>query len=115
MDYAIIPTLGPATESLEVLHALTAAGATAFRLNTSHLSRDDLERWLDRLSGPSVPPPLVLDLQGSKWRLGQLPTFSLREGQRVDLVLIGATTTPSVLPVPHADFFRAAAMGSGEI
>ncbi len=99
--------------------ALLAAGASAFRLNTSHLSLQQLEQWLDkiahwRLSSDSKPA-LVLDLQGSKWRLGQFAPSKLTPGQRVELVCATATDRPNVLPVPHPDFFRAALECSGEI
>ncbi len=56
----------------------------------------------------------MLDLQGSKWRLGQFAPCALAEGQRVELALAPSTDRPNLLPVPHADFFKAALPG-GEI
>ena len=41
-DFAIVATLGPA--SFGLARELAGAGATAFRLNASHLSPDDLAR-----------------------------------------------------------------------
>jgi pyruvate kinase len=52
--------------------------------------------------------PVVLDLQGSKWRFGSFPGFELVSGQRVRLVLSDWTDDEHCLPVPHADFFMAA-------
>ena len=49
MKYEIIVTLGPASRTAAVWQELIKAGATQFRLNTSHLSPEDLAGWLDRL------------------------------------------------------------------
>ena len=111
--------LGPSSDTEATWQAMLAAGATAFRLNTSHLTLPQLHTWLDRLgaflSSVDPTPPLVLDLQGSKWRLGQFPAFELEGGQRVELVCAPAADRPHVLPVPHVDFFRAASVSGGEI
>ena len=60
---------------------MLAAGVTAFRLNTSHLSLPELCAWIDRLSAllsaRDPRPSLILDLQGSKWRLGRFPASQL--------------------------------------
>ena len=119
MTYSITATLGPASEQEATWREMLAAGATAFRLNTSHLSLDSLWVWLDRLgpflnrAGSSIS--LVLDLQGSKWRLGQFPRFTLQEGQLVTLLHAAESAQVGSLPVPHADFFRAAPQSSAEI
>ncbi len=119
MDYQIVATLGPSSDSEPMWLAMLAAGATAFRLNTSHLSLPQLQRWLDRLgpflAGRTPGVPLILDLQGSKWRLGQFPAFDLAKGQRVMLVCAESADRPDVLPVPHPDFFRAASVSSSRI
>ncbi len=41
-DYEIIATLGPASAAPAVWQAMLAAGATAFRLNTSHMTLEQL-------------------------------------------------------------------------
>jgi pyruvate kinase len=137
MKYRIVATLGPATEDLESWRMLLEAGASAFRLNTSHLSLGELEIWLSRLedflSGiPEKEPPdsvsVVLDLQASKWRIGTAGASPaaprlLAAGATVELVLNeSASDGPAAggpgavaLPVPHPDFFTAAASGNGEV
>ena len=119
MDYQIIATLGPNSDREPTWQAMLATGATGFRLNTSHLSLSQLESWVERLgafiAAQDPPPPLVLDLQGSKWRLGQFPECVLTHGQRVTLVCAASADCPGTLPVPHPDFFRAASASSGEI
>ena len=119
MDYEIIPTLGPASETESTWRLMLEAGATAFRLNTSHLSMDELGGWLDRmepfLSVTQPLVPLVLDLQGSKWRLGEFAPCELTQAQKVRLVYAATSDRPGVLPVPHTDLFTAAQRSSGEL
>jgi pyruvate kinase len=60
-------------------------------------------------------PRLVLDLQDSKWRLGDFVAFGLEDGQSVELVCAASADRRRVLPVPHPDFFQAVQAFSGEI
>lgn len=119
MDYQIIATLGPSSNTESTWQEMLVKGVTAFRLNTSHLSFPDLSDWIDRLSAffaaRDLRLPLVLDLQGSKWRLGKFPKCTLTNGQRVELVYASLVKRPNVLPVPHPDFFQAASVSNGEI
>jgi pyruvate kinase len=119
MNYEIVATLGPSSGTEETWEGLLAAGASGFRLNTSHMSLPQLRDWIQRLSvflgGREPKPQLVLDLQGSKWRLGHFAERVLAEGQRVTMACAAETDRPDVLPVPHRDFFRAASVSSGEI
>lgn len=115
MRYQIISTLGPATSQPHHWHALVAAGATRFRLNTSHMSVEQCVHWLKQLAQYCPQMPVVLDLQGSKWRLGQFTAINLEAGTTIELVLAERTAQGGTLPVPHADFFRAAGNSNGEI
>ena len=140
--YDIVITLGPSTATPDSWRALVEAGATRFRLNTSHLDVDELSGWLERLAGFSTDMgaavPVVLDLQGSKWRLGRVSDRHLGAGEvvvlefgdggetaaadggsagagRVPPRAAGARGPELVLPVPHEDFFTAAARSDGRI
>jgi len=119
MDYEIVATLGPASESAELWGKMLACGASAFRLNTSHFDLDRIHAWLKRLmpflAVWDTRVPLVLDLQGSKWRLGNFEKRVLEQGQALELVHASSAGHPDALPVPHADFFQAAAESSGEV
>jgi len=119
MDYSIVATLGPASSSEETWLAMAEAGATAFRLNTSHLSLDEIDAWMIRLAAFRLKfgiwLPVVLDLQGSKWRLGEFLPFELKEGKLVRIVPATKAQIPDALPVPHADFFRAVRFSAKEI
>jgi pyruvate kinase len=119
MDYCITATLGPGSHLENVWEALVSAGATGFRLNTSHLTLKELKAWIARVGafiGSDRPDlSLVLDLQGGKWRLGEFHPFRLEPGRFVTLKYARCTGMPDVLPVPHQDFFRAAAASGREI
>ena len=127
MDYDIIATLGPATATVIAWQSLLKAGATRFRLNTSHLSPEAVERLIEALEAafPEEAPAVVLDLQGSKWRLGAMDSTELGEGAEVVLGLETDSISPEQrpdkrreeqwLPVPHPDFFEAAVRGGGII
>lgn len=121
MEYQIVATLGPATARPETWLELRDAGATHFRLNTSHLLPEETEEWLTRLSetfGDDLSP-VVLDLQGSKWRIGDITTRTVAPGDSVTLAYRRDTiledSLPGVLPVPHRDFFRALEEADGTV
>jgi pyruvate kinase len=73
----IVATLGPASDSDEMLSALIEAGVNIFRLNFSHGTLDDMEVRLDKVrraiddSGKCVG--ILGDLQGPKMRVGIVP------------------------------------------
>lgn len=95
-----IATLGPA--SFHLAGALAAAGATALRLNTSHMSFEQVERTLAGL--PDRPSSVILDLQGAKMRLGIFPETPVRSGAVVTFRL--APAAAGEIPLPHPEFFR---------
>lgn len=88
----IVCTIGPATESPEMIEALAQAGMNVARLNFSHGTLDEhrerieriraVERRLKRSIG------ILLDIQGPKIRTGDLPVdrFSIHKGQSVFVV-----------------------------
>src|SRR4051794_36595980 len=83
----ILATLGPASNSHDMIRKLTEAGADAFRINMSHGTHQDhlelietirsLEKELER------PTTIVVDLQGPKLRVGRFEGsgVKLRRGQ----------------------------------
>ncbi len=70
----IVATLGPATDTKEMIAKLFAAGVDVFRLNASHGVHEDHARRLRIVRELSrelnVPVGVLLDLQGPKIRLG---------------------------------------------
>lgn len=119
MNYQIIATLGPSSTEEIIWREMLVSGVTAFRLNISHLVFEELLPWLSRIdaffNSPGDRCPVVLDLQGSKWRLGQFSPFELIPGEYVELIYSPSTGQKRTLPIPHEDFFQAAASSSQEI
>jgi pyruvate kinase len=72
----ILATLGPASESPEMVERLILAGADGFRFNFSHGSHDDFRQMSDvvRAASKKVGKPVAIlqDLQGPNIRTGKL-------------------------------------------
>ena len=88
----IVATIGPASESPEVLRALITAGMDVARLNLSHGSHEDHACTIAHLRAIAAeldsPVTILQDLQGPKVRVGQLPggEMALVAGQTISLV-----------------------------
>lgn len=72
----ILATLGPSTNSPDIVQQLIDSGVNGFRLNFSHGSyeeRDEQLPWIREASAKAGKPVAILqDLQGPKIRLGNL-------------------------------------------
>ncbi len=72
----IVATIGPATESAEMIDRLIAAGVSVFRLNFSHGTHEDHRQVFDRIRASAMrgerPVSILQDLQGPKLRIGDL-------------------------------------------
>lgn len=77
----IVATIGPATNSPDVLKALIEAGATTLRLNFSHGSQAEHQRCIRLIRQIAFelnqPVGILQDLQGPKIRLGRFETGSV--------------------------------------
>ncbi len=85
----IIATLGPASDTPEMIAKLFRAGADVFRLNMSHLPREKIKEKVAMIRNAEQhfkrPIAILADLQGPKLRIG---TFKegfafLKEGDRI--------------------------------
>lgn len=87
----ILATLGPATNTPEMLEKLLEAGVNGVRLNFSHGSyeeRDEQLPWIREASRKMGKPVAILqDLQGPKIRLGALKDnrFEVKKGDEIIL------------------------------
>jgi pyruvate kinase len=110
MRKTLIATLGPASRSRA--DALAAAGVDAFRLNASHMSPEDVGEAIASLRARLPDLPIVVDLQGAKVRLGELPggAREVRDGESLTFELAPEPDSDA-LPLPHPELFRAVRVG----
>ncbi len=91
----IMATLGPVSRDETVLRGLVRAGVDLFRLNLSHGTQEQHSETLRRVRRVAAEEgahlPVVLDLMGPRYRLGQIPDEprELKPGQEVVLGLEG--------------------------
>ena len=114
----IVATLGPASETREMIEALHKTGADVFRLNMSHGTHDEIrekhriirevEEALDSTIG------ILADLQGPKLRVGVFAGDSeeLKEGAAFRLDLDPAEGDSSRVCLPHPEIFAALEPGA---
>ena len=91
----IICTLGPATDSDEMLEKLILAGTDVFRLNMSHGAHDWVRDVCPRIRAIAKRHDkhtgILLDLQGPSIRTGDLSeTYDLKKGDQVEFRKEGA-------------------------
>lgn len=84
----IIATIGPSTDSYELIRDLIQAGANGIRLNFSHGSHEERTRqikWIRKAAEElSVPVAIIQDLQGPKIRLGDFDgVIDIHKGQNL--------------------------------
>ena len=94
----LICTLGPATESEEMIGKLMAAGADVFRLNMSHAKHEWAAEMVKRVRRQAQQRhshiAVLFDLTGPSIRTGDLPQpLTLAEGDVVEFRQFTATAT----------------------
>ncbi|HMC92018.1 MAG TPA: pyruvate kinase, partial [Allosphingosinicella sp.] len=114
----ILATLGPASNSPEMIRRLVEAGADAFRVNMSHGTHADhakvieiirgLEKDLDR------PMTILADLQGPKLRVGKFEGggADLKNGQRFTFDRSDAPGDATRAELPHKEIFGGVVPGT---
>lgn len=89
----IIATLGPATESAEMIVRLIEAGVNVFRLNMSHATHDWVRRVVNDIRSAAARPThtgIMMDTQGPAIRTGDLGVpLDLQPGQKFTLTVRG--------------------------
>lgn len=93
----IICTLGPATETPEILCQLMQQGADVFRLNMSHARHDWVRQMVPLIRSIAEelarPVAILLDTQGPAIRTGDLRAdLQLRPGEILEFTVRGATS-----------------------
>lgn len=100
----IVATLGPASSSYEMIYKLADAGASMFRLNTSHETPEihlerikNIRKVSDELG---LHIPVLVDLQGPKIRVGNMPEpVNITKGE--ELKLKACSFEEGLIPVDY--------------
>ncbi|MCY4153166.1 MAG: pyruvate kinase [Aestuariivita sp.] len=114
----IVATLGPASDTPEVIRALHKAGADVFRLNMSHGSHEELrsKHQIVRQVESELDSPISIlaDLQGPKLRVGIFADGSatLQQGAQFRLDLDSVVGSSERVCLPHPEIFAGLAAGA---
>lgn len=97
----IIATLGPATDSPEVLKELILAGTNVFRLNMSHAPAEWCRNVTARVREAAVAAGqdagVLMDMRGPTIRTGDVPlAYTLKPGDAVEFTLSEAEATLAI-------------------
>ncbi len=114
----IVATLGPSSDTYDMIRALHEAGADVFRLNMSHGSHEEIAekhahiRKIEEDLGS--PIAILADLQGPKLRVGVFAGDSeeLSEGAQFRLDLDTTEGTSRRVNLPHPEIFAALQPGA---
>lgn len=119
----IIATLGPASDSPEMMRALFRSGVDVFRLNFSHGTHAEHAKRIAQLRAlesesvsipGALPVTICADLQGPKLRIGQMTggAVTLVRGQPFSLDLHPALGNDQRACLPHPEIFQALESGA---
>lgn len=114
----VLATLGPASNSPEMIETLFAAGADAFRINMSHGNQDskipviEAIRALEKTYGR--PTTILADLQGPKLRVGRFARgkVTLETGATFVFDRDPTPGDASRVELPHRAIFQAIGAGA---
>ncbi|MDE3246566.1 MAG: pyruvate kinase, partial [Acidobacteriota bacterium] len=114
----LVITMGPALQDPARLREILSE-ADAVRFNASHGDPDSRAKALSAVRATAQELgrhiPVFLDLQGPKWRIGQLPEPLLLEVGSVGALHAPENPSPTgfawTAPLPHPELFQAAKPG----
>ncbi|GGA24404.1 MAG: pyruvate kinase [Rhodobacteraceae bacterium] len=114
----IVATLGPASNTYEMIRTLHEAGADVFRLNMSHGTHEDITKMHRAIrqveKDLDSPIAILADLQGPKLRVGEFENGEeeLDWGETFRLDLDETPGTKKRVCLPHPEIFQALGVGA---
>ena len=102
----IVATLGPTCNEESIIEELVLAGATMFRVNTSHNSPEihasNIQKVRNIEKKLNIFIPILIDLQGPKIRVGNLiEPVAIEPGKELVLEYGLDQTDPNIIPVDY--------------
>ncbi|MGI9351411.1 MAG: pyruvate kinase [Rhizobiaceae bacterium] len=113
----ILATLGPASNTRDMIIKLHDAGADLFRINMSHASHDMLRELVSTIRSVEKevgrPIGVLADLQGPKLRLGDFADeeINVDPGTRITLDLDDTPGSKDRISLPHPEILDALEIG----
>ena len=112
----IVATIGPATDSPEMIKSLFDAGADVFRINMSHTSHKDMRILHDRIREVEEevdrPIGILCDLQGPKLRIGDMEKkVKIKKGEQFRFDLDKTPGNKSRVYLPHPEIIESVTVG----
>ncbi|HEY1146842.1 MAG TPA: pyruvate kinase [Allosphingosinicella sp.] len=114
----ILATLGPASNTPDMVRLLAESGADAFRINMSHGNHADHKALIETIRGLEKelgrPTTILADLQGPKLRVGRFKDgkVALKAGQTFRLDRDEALGDAARVRLPHREIFDAVEAGT---
>lgn len=113
MSTKIVATIGPRSESPEMLNSLMKAGVDVVRINFSHASYDQYKTIKGQIEAYNkknkTNVAILLDLQGPRIRVGQMPETGLVM-KRGDVYRFEYSKKPyeagGIIPIDNADLVK---------
>jgi len=112
----ILCTIGPVSDSYDMLAELAAAGMDAVRLNMSHGDHESHLKVIKSIKTLNqkvkYPLPILLDTQGPEIRTGNLKkNIELKNGDVVKVVARNVNVEESSIPINYDDIIDTVAIG----
>ena len=113
----ILATLGPSSNTIKKIIELSKAGASAFRLNCSHLDEKSLKDYVKKIRRAeellNKPIGILVDLQGPKIRIGKVKNGEnlLKKGSPFLLDLKKDIGDHKRVKLPHKKIFSSVKKG----
>ncbi|MDP8995284.1 MAG: pyruvate kinase, partial [Pseudomonadota bacterium] len=114
----ILATLGPASNTPEMIRKLAETGADAFRINMSHGGHADHKRAIETIRGLEKelerPTTILADLQGPKLRVGRFSGggATLEKGQTFVFDRSEEAGDEKRVGLPHREIFSGVGEGT---
>lgn len=108
----IVCTIGPSSESVDIITKMVKAGMNVARLNFSHGTYDNHKMLINNIRAVSEktgePVAIMQDLQGPKIRVGLLPDggVTLKEGEMITFNTALVDYAGGVIPIDYQDLHQ---------
>ncbi|MFH1197238.1 MAG: pyruvate kinase [bacterium] len=113
----ILATLGPASDSVEMISSLIDAGIDGIRLNFSHGDFAYFTKVFDNIHSvcteKALPIPVLVDLQGPKIRIGELSSdqVEIRTGDTIEVTTRDLPGNRTIVSTSYKQLLKDAKLG----